>query len=486
MLEVYLPYAPIDHDVSRLLSTLYIDLSIGLGALYLVLFAITASLSGRLSREGRRNAFLAENDMLTALPNRASFQRRAADALAEARRVGIPAAVAIIDLDRFKAINDTLGHRNGDAVLSELAHRLRAELDGSAFVARLGGDEFGIVLPDGTDAAQMLWAARRALDREVLVAGLTLAAQASIGYVLAPADGDDVDTLLQRADVAMYAAKERHTGVARYAAESDHYDAATLGLGAELRHAIEDDQLVLHYQPQVELETGRVVALEALVRWQHPLHGMLSPDRFLPIAEQTDVIESLTAWVLRRALRDVATLGGSIAPRVAVNVSGRSIGRGELAGEVLAALAETATDPDRLIVEVTETAILADPTRGIAELARLAQAGVRISLDDFGQGYTSIGHLSSLPLHELKIDRAFVGDMDSDLAHAAIVRSLVELGRNLGLQVVAEGVETDAVSALLRDAGADLIQGYLLSRPLPLADIEAWLAASDEAPIVIA
>ena len=476
VLEAYLPYAPIAHDVSHLLATLYRDLVMGLGALYLVLFAITASVSGRLSSEGRRNAFLADNDTLTALPNRASFQRRAADAIADARRTGTPAAVAIIDLDRFKTINDTLGHRNGDTVLSALARRLRDEFDGSAFVARFGGDEFGVVLADGTQAAPTLWRLRKALDREVPVAGLTLAVQASIGYALAPDDGDDVDTLLQRADMAMYAAKDQHTGVARFEPSLDHYDAASLSLVAELRHAIDDGQLVLHYQPQQELRSGRVIALEALVRWQHPVQGLLFPDRFLPLAEQTDDIDRLTRWVLRRALTDLRSLsperGG---PRIAVNVSARSLGRGELASEVLATLAELSMDPDRLIVEVTETAILADPERAADELRRLASAGVKVSLDDFGKGQTSVGHLSELPLHELKIDRAFVGDMDSDPAHAAIVRSMVELGHSLGLQVVAEGVETEEVSEQLREVGTDLVQGYLLSRPLPLDQIVVWL-----------
>jgi diguanylate cyclase (GGDEF)-like protein len=489
-LELYLSDAPIDHDVSGMLSTLYRDLVLGLGVLYLVLFAITASVSGRLRREAERNAFLADHDPLTALPNRTSFQRRAASALAEARRTGVPAAVAIIDLDRFKAINDTLGHPNGDAVLRELARWLTDELGDAAFVARLGGDEYGVVLPDGTRAAPTLRRLRAALGREVSVAGLTLAVEASIGFVLAPADGAHADILLQRADVAMYAAKEQHTGVARYEPVMERHDAAGLSLVAELPHAIDDDQLVLHYQPLEQLRSGRVIAIEALVRWQHPVHGLLFPDRFLGLAEQTDVIDRLTRWVLRRALRDCRQLsplrGG---PRVAVNVSARSIGRGALADEVIAALTELDIEPDRLIIEVTETAILADPARAATELRRLSDAGVKISLDDFGQGQTSISHLSTLPLHELKIDRAFVGDMDIDPAHAAIVRSMVELGHNLGLQVVAEGVETEQVREQLRGAGSDLLQGYLLSRPLPREQLVEWLAAraprSSEAPAAL-
>jgi diguanylate cyclase (GGDEF)-like protein len=485
VLELYLPYAPIDHEVSHLLRTLYQDLMIGLGGLYLILFAITASVSSRLRRESLRNAFLAGHDVLTGLPNRTAFQDHVSLAVEEATERGVPAAVAVLNLDRFREINDALGYANGDAVLRKLADRLDAALGSEAFVARLGGDEFGVILPDGEGAEPLLRRLRATLDREVSVAGVTLAAQTSIGYALAPADGDEPEELLQRADVAMYAAKDQHAGVRRYEPSLDRHDTAGLSLVAELHHAIDDDELVLHYQPQQELTGDRVVALEALVRWQHPTHGLLFPDRFLGLAEQTDVIDHLTHWVLRRALRDVDAIGRATrsSPRVSVNVSARSVGGGTLADDVIAALQEYAFDPDRLIIEVTETAILADPQRAAAELTRLNEAGVRVSLDDFGQGQTSLRHLSRLPLHELKIDREFVGDMDADEAHATIVRSMIELGHNLGLQVVAEGVETDGVREQLRVAGSDLIQGYLLSRPLPLEQITAWLSAQTRAEI---
>lgn len=479
-LELYLPYALIQRDVAHLLSTLYRDLGVGLGALYLVLFAITASVSSRLRRESLRNAFLAGHDVLTGLPNRTAFRDQVALAVTATARRGGAAAVAALDLDRFREVNDALGHANGDAVLRELAERLAATLGEAAFVARLGGDEYGIIVHDGERAEPLLRRVRATVDREVSVGGVTLAAQTSIGYALAPADGDDPDMLLQRADIALYAAKDQHAGVLRYRPALDRHDAAGLSLVAELRHAIDENQLVLHYQPLERLDGDCVVALEALVRWEHPSHGLLFPDRFLGPAEQTDVIDHLTRWVLRRALRDVSELTcvtGGLAPRVAVNVSARTIGGGTLADDVISALAERSVDPDRLIIEVTETAILADPPRAVAELERLRDAGVRISLDDFGQGQTSLRHLSTLPLHELKIDREFVGDMDVDDAHAAIVRSMIELGHNLGLQVVAEGVETEAVREQLRVAGGDLIQGYLLSRPLPREQIVHWLTA---------
>jgi EAL domain-containing protein (putative c-di-GMP-specific phosphodiesterase class I) len=289
---------------------------------------------------------------------------------------------------------------------------------------------------------------------------------------------------MQRADMAMHVAKAEHVGVARYEAERDQYDATSLSLIAELRHGIDHDQLVLHYQPQRDVLSGRTAAVEALVRWQHPTRGLLYPDKFLPLAEQTDLIDRLTRWVLRRALADLKRLGDAGKRlSVAVNVSARGIGRGALADDVIAALAEYDLPGERLVIEVTETAILADPAQAAIELRRLAQAGVKISLDDFGQGQTSLGHLSALPLDELKIDRAFVGDMLNRPADRAIVHSIVDLGHNLGLRVVAEGVETADVLSHLSDRGCDLIQGYLLARPMPLEALADWLVANRKRPV---
>jgi diguanylate cyclase (GGDEF)-like protein len=493
VLELYLSYAPIAREVSKLLSTMYRDLIIGLGGLYLALFAISASVNGRLRRQSKLNAHLAEYDTLTGLPNRSLFERRATEALERARGRGTSVVIAIADLDNFKDINDVLGHRNGDQVLAELATRLESAARPGVTVARLSGDEFGLVLPCNgqLDPAAELAEIRSILERDLPVGGLTLSVQASVGYALAPLDADDSETLMRRADVAMYLAKAENAGVARYNASRDQYDPATLSLVAELRQAIDADQLVLHYQPQRDLATDRTVGMEALVRWQHPTRGLLQPDTFLPLAEQTNLIDHLTRWVLRRALTDLRgldTAGAELS--VAINVSARGIGRGELADDVIEALGELAVEPRRLVIEVTETAILADPARAAIELGRLAAAGVAISLDDFGQGHTSLSHLSALPLDELKIDRGFVGDMLEQPAHAAIVHSVVDLGHNLGLRVVAEGVETDEVLAHLSDRGCDLVQGYLLARPMPLDALVQWLAqetpARPTAPAVTA
>jgi EAL domain-containing protein (putative c-di-GMP-specific phosphodiesterase class I) len=301
--------------------------------------------------------------------------------------------------------------------------------------------------------------------------------EASVGYAVALEDGTTVTELLQRADVAMYAAKAHHTGLLRYDASLDRYDAETLALVGQLRRAIADDELVLHYQPQASPADRRVVALEALVRWQHPEHGLLYPDRFLPLAEQTDVIDVLTRWVLDRSLADLVRLDRPEI-RVAVNVSARTVTREGFAAEVLEILSRHDVPAERVVLEVTETAFLSDPERAAAVLGSLSDGDVGISLDDFGQGQTSLGYLPTLPLEELKVDRGFVMDMLTNHAHAAIVRSVVELGHNLGLRVVAEGVETEAILSALREIDCDIAQGYLLARPMAFDALDAWLAAA--------
>jgi EAL domain-containing protein (putative c-di-GMP-specific phosphodiesterase class I) len=308
----------------------------------------------------------------------------------------------------------------------------------------------------------------------VEVDGLSLSVEASIGFVLAPADGIDVDLLLQRADLAMYGAKTQHAGVMRYSPSLDQYDAHNLTLLSELRNAIDAGQLILHYQPQLSLPERRVTAVEALVRWQHPTEGLLAPARFLPLAEQTDVIDKLTHWVIRTALEEVATRYPDLS--VAVNVSARSLTRGSFAEDVIAILDDVAVPAAQLIVEVTETTLLADPQRAAPVLERLASAGVSISIDDFGQGQTSLAYLSVLPVEELKIDRSFVADMLENGAHQSIVRSIIDLGHNLALRVVGEGVESDDVLAALRAGGCDVAQGFLLARPMPAASLPEWLS----------
>jgi EAL domain-containing protein (putative c-di-GMP-specific phosphodiesterase class I) len=289
--------------------------------------------------------------------------------------------------------------------------------------------------------------------------------ESSVGFVLVPEDGDDVEALLVKADVAMYAAKRGHFGVTRHHADHEQYDTASLRLIGELADGIAQGQLVLHYQPKTELTLGRINAVEALVRWQHPERGLLYPDAFLFAAEQTELVDPLTRWVLKEALLALPRLDPTGELSMAVNVSARSLGRLDFADEVLHLLSSTDTDPQRLLVEITETALLVDPARAATTLGRLARAGVRVSIDDFGAGQTSLGYLATLPVHELKIDRAFVMAMDREPRNAAIVRSVIDLGHNLGFSVTAEGVETAQVLADLQAADCDSVQGYFLARP---------------------
>ncbi len=476
VIEVAIPYGPVKTQAATALKNQYRELAVGLGALYLTLLVIALSMSRGLRKEVAFNAFLAEHDHLTDLPNRTLFHRRAGAALRRASR-DEPVAIAIIDLDRFKDVNDTLGHHNGDRLLTELARRLDVNTRPEDTVARLGGDEFGVVLTSVTDPEEALVRLRMVIDREVEVSGLPLSVESSIGYVVAPADGTDIDDVLQRADVAMYVAKANHAGVVRYDPEQDDYDAAKLALVAELRHAIDGGQLVLHYQPKTSIADGGVEAMEALVRWQHPTRGLLYPDSFVPIAEQTDLVDRLTDWALDTALEDVqqlAKINEGLA--VAVNVSARSLGKLDFARRVTAALEKAGVPSTRLIVEITETALITDPERAARSLSNLHLAGVRVSIDDFGQGQTSLGYLSKLPVHELKIDKSFVSDMLVNHGHAAIVRSIVDLGHNLRMRVVGEGVETDEVLSGLRVAGCDVAQGFLIARPMPYGKLVGWLA----------
>jgi diguanylate cyclase (GGDEF)-like protein len=481
VLEVYLPYAPIVQDVNSGLGRLYLDLGVGLSVLWLLLAGISFSVTRRLRAQGVRNAYLAEHDVLTGLPNRALFQRRVVEATENAGRDHTQVGVAVFDLDRFKEVNDTLGHGNGDALLTELARRLDDAVGDGNTVARLGGDEFGLVLTnpgDLSDAHGALAQLRRVLQQEVEVSGLPLAADASVGFAMFPDDGTNVDDLLQHADVAMYVAKSTHAGVVRYDEGQDHYDSSKLSLVAELRRAISGDELVLHYQPKASVGSGEIVAVEALVRWNHPDRGLLYPDSFLPIAEQTGIIDALTRWVLDSALGQLVTWGRDVdGLAVAINVSARNLARADFADTVLQAVATSGVPASRLLLEITETALVADPERAGRSLRRLAAAGIRISLDDFGRGQTSLGYLSTLPLHEVKIDKSFVLDMMSDSSHAAIVRSVIDLAHNLGFEVVAEGVETEQILDALATLGCDIAQGYLLARPMPAERLSDWLDA---------
>ncbi|MGX7680073.1 putative bifunctional diguanylate cyclase/phosphodiesterase [Jatrophihabitans sp. DSM 45814] len=480
VVEMALPYAPIATDLAHNRIAVVYAISAGLTLMWLCLIGVSISVTRRLRRQMAANQFLATHDALTSMPNRAEFIDRAARAVANATSER-PAAIAIIDLDRFKEVNDTLGHGVGDRLLVMLADRLKLYVREGDIIARLGGDEFGVVLSgvrNAGEAVEVLARLRGIVNEPLEINGLPLAVEASIGFALAPDDGDEFGALIQRADLAMYVAKRQRVGIAHFRPEHDQYESSALTLAAELGAAIAHDELVLHYQPKVDLRGKQVTAVETLVRWQHPTRGLLYPDAFLPAAEQTELIEQLTHWVLRTATSALQAIdpGGNLA--VAVNISAHSLARSGFAQDVLDILAETRTDPSRIILEITETALMVDPPLAARLLAELHAAGIRISIDDFGAGQTSLGYLATLPISELKIDKTFVLSMLTDDRNFAIVRSVIELGHALGFTVTAEGVETIDALDNLAALRCDTVQGYLLARPSAAIDLAEGLAAA--------
>jgi diguanylate cyclase (GGDEF)-like protein len=417
-------------------------------------------------------AYRVDHDSLTGLATRTAFLAHAEPAVADC---ALGAAMMVVDLDRFKDVNDTLGHDVGDALLIEVARRLSALVASRGSVCRLGGDEFAVLLAGVGTPDRAL-----AIAVEVVVAlrdhfrldGLTLEIDGSVGVAFAPQHAGDAATLLRMADLAMYSAKSEHSGVALYD-PSRHADIPRrLAVFGELRRALTDHELVLHYQPVMDMATGQVSGVEALVRWQHPARGLLTPSEFLDVAEQTGLIHLLTTYVLDQALRDCRRwLDQGLSLVVAVNLSTRRLMDYELPGEVAQLLAQHGVPASLLVLEVTETAAMADPARALSVLYQLRRLGVHLSVDDFGTGHASLAYLSRLPVTALKIDRSFVLSMESDSANMTIVRSTLDLARNLGLQVIAEGVETGSAYRALASFGCDQAQGFWLATPGPANDI---------------
>lgn len=424
---------------------------------------------------------LAYHDPLTQLPNRTALLIHLARAISQAQACGHKMALLLLDLNNFREINDTLGHHNGDRVLMQVAGRLSSVLEKSDLLARLGGDEFAVLLPQLADDNQVNEVTRKILDvlcPEVLIEGVPLDVQTAIGIALYPEHGTDADTLLRHADVAMYGAKEMSCPHLFYTSQSDYYNPQQLALMAELRLGLQRDELTLHYQPIVDLKTGHVAGVEALVRWQHPTRGLLYPDTFIPAAEKTGLIAPLTSWVLANALRQQNRWRkAGMELHVSVNLSVRNLQQPYLVSEISESLFNSGVMPQWLTLEITESSMMIDPERARSVLAELHDLGVKLAVDDFGIGHSSLAYLQQLPVDMVKVDKSFVMDFQNP-ANAVIVRATVDLAHNLGLLVTAEGVEDESALNTLILLGCEQAQGYCMSHPQTAAKLEEWLFKS--------
>lgn len=426
--------------------------------------------------------YQALHDALTDLPNRTLLMDRLQQALRTAQRDGTPLALILMDLDRFKEVNDTLGHHVGDKLLQQVGERLRLILRDSDTVARLGGDEFSVLLPSA-DVAQATFTARRIIatvEKPLMVGGQPLGVGASLGIALFPQHGDSPIALMQHADVAMYVAKRGRRGYTVYDPDTDQNSLRQLAIVSDLRNAIEKNELLVYYQPKIDLKNRRLDGVEALVRWPHPKHGLLCPDEFVPLAEQTGLIKPLTLWVLRRALDECANqFPKNHDMRVSVNLSMRNLVDSQFPDEIADVLGGFSMVAGGVKLEITETGLMEDPAKAIRAMDRLNSMGLHLSIDDFGTGYSSLAYLKQLPVNELKIDKSFGLSLANDGNSALIVRSTIDLAHKLGLHVVAEGVETAEAYRLLEDLGCDAVQGYFVGRPMPAADIASWVKKSE-------
>ena len=436
-------------------------------------------LFARLNREVADRTHQALHDALTGLPNRELLDLRLAEAVATSERSGDGVAVLLLDLEGFKEVNDTLGHHTGDLLLRQVARSLREGLPPEATLARFGGDEFVAVAPvvGRSDATRIADAMLAALSAPFSQGELSIALGANVGVALFPEHGIEPATLLQRADVAMYAAKAAHAGYDIYSVDRDPFTSRRLALVGSLREAIGREEIEVFFQPQIDLASGLTVGAEGLVRWRHPELGLLPPQEFIAAVEQTNIIQPLTRRVLQLALASARIWrGNGYEMGVAVNLSVRSLLDPGLPGEVLDALIAEGFPAEHLTLEITENSVMTESRRLMGVLSQLREMGVRLSIDDFGTGYSSLAHLRRIPVSEIKIDKSFVIGLTLDDQDAAIVRSTIELGHQLGLRVVAEGVESQDTLERFREYGCDAVQGFAISRPRPPDNFATWLA----------
>src|SRR3954471_1808612 len=479
--EVWLPYGPIADSIAKQVRRVQITLFLGLLVLWGTLLTVVSYASQRLRRQAAEKEEQALSDGLTGLANRTMFQEAIHGAISGAGRRKVAGAVMLMDLDRFKDVNDTLGHHNGELLLQRIGSRLDSVLRNAAAVARLGGDEFAILLRDVSDRQAVVPVVRRVLkvlEEPVVVGGLALQVEASIGIAMFPEHGRTVDQVMRAADVAMYVTKEQRSGYEFYDEEAHEHrhDAGRLALIGELRRAMDETELVLYYQPKVDLRSGQAKGVEALARWHHPERGLLSPDEFIPLAERSNLLRPMTLFLIDTALRQAnAWRSKGIEVTVAVNLSMQNMLDLRLPNDLARLLTSWRLPAGSLELEITESTIMADHRRAQTILSRLSKMGVRLSIDDFGTGYSSLAYLQELPGDAIKINKSFVMSMESDPGNATIVQSTVDLGHNLGLEVVAEGVEDVEVYNKLAELGCDYAQGYFLSKPLEPAKTTIWL-----------
>lgn len=428
-----------------------------------------------------RASFLAFHDPVTGLLNRTAMHSQLNQVAINARNQRRPFALLLMNINHFRDINDTLGHYNGDSLLKQVAQRLRSAVWENDTVACLGGDDFAILLPHLANKAHIdlvINKIQKSLQHPVIVSELPINVEATLGIALFPDHGDSADLLWQRADVALRTAKERHQTHLFYSAEIDHYDPQKLALIGDLRKAIDQNELVLHYQPMIDLQTGTTIGAEALVRWQHPQQGLLFPDRFIPLAERTGLINPLTTWVLANALHQVSAWHkNGIRLNLSINLSVRNLQNSNLNKEILDLVSSSGFALDCLTIEITESAIMVEPVKARNMLSKLHAAGIVFSLDDFGTGQSSLSYLKDLPITKMKIDKSFIMNF-KEPRNAAIVHSAIELGHNLGFSVTAEGVEDEQAYLSLREQNCNSAQGYYFSKPLPPDQFVQWLNES--------
>lgn len=441
------------------------------------------NMSSELSTLYRTLENMAFTDSLTGLANRALFYDRLEQAALTASRYDTPFTLLVMDLDRFKSINDNLGHHIGDQLLQQTAQRLQTVLRKSDTLARLGSDEFAALLPALSSKEGINFVAKKiqqVVNENFSVDGNTLSIGISIGIVCSPNDGDNATLLMQHADVAMHHAKQQGVDFCFYDESMNNENIFGFTMESELRKAMENKDFELYYQPKIDIQKKQITGVEALIRWTHEEHGFIPPDKFIPLAEKTGHIQKLTEWVLQTALAQCAEWKSKgIDINVSVNLSAYSLNDIDLLDTVRHALAKAELDPKWLTLELTETAIMSDPDRALSTLSRLNSMGIALSIDDFGTGYSSLAYLKRFPVNEIKIDKSFVMEMTEDAFDAVIVRSTIDLAHNMGMTVIAEGIETQEAWDRLQEFGCNLGQGYLMCRPCPPKELEQWLDESD-------